>query len=410
MFKQIIIDNQSKIERLQVLERDYVFYDDLLKLNKIVSFVGPRRVGKTFLMFQFTKQLLLRKIIKSNQIVFIDFAQYSNEVIDPQILLNSYFDTNPVDDPFLIFDEVQDIANFKEFVLFFYNKWYKIFLSGSNSKLLSSELSTEFWWRVFQYNLYPLIFKEILRFKGVEIKKHYTTREKWELGKILDDMMLYGTFPELILSTNENFKENILKDYLDILIYKDLLERYKIENEFAVRYLIKRLVSSNTKQVNINKIYNDLKSQGVKVGKTSLYNNLSYLENIFFAKQIPNHYSEKWFKKSFLYNLWFSNAFNSEKDLGKNFENLIFLHLIKNDADLKYKDSKNEIDFYKEKDSLNIQVTYELNDGNFERETIFWQDTIGKNILIVRDAKTSFKVPKNIEVIDWIDYFLMENN
>ena len=122
MFKQIILDNQSKIERLHVLERDYIFYDDLLKLNKIVSFVGPRRVGKTFLMFQFTKQLLERKIIKSSQIVFIDFAQYSNEIIDPQIVLNSYFDTNPVDEPFLIFDEVQDIGNFKEFVLFFYNK------------------------------------------------------------------------------------------------------------------------------------------------------------------------------------------------------------------------------------------------------------------------------------------------
>ncbi len=106
-------------------------------------------------------------------------------------------------------------------------------------------------------------------------------------------MLLYGTFPELVLSTNENFRENILKDYLDILIYKDLLERYKIENEFVVRYLIKRLVSSNTKQVNINKIYNDLKSLNVKVGKTSLYNNLVYLENIFFIKQIPNYFSEK---------------------------------------------------------------------------------------------------------------------
>ncbi len=73
-------------------------------------------------MFQFAKQLLERKIIKKEQIVFIDFAQYSNEVLDPQELLSNYFDINPTADPFLIFDEIQDIANFKEFVLFFYNK------------------------------------------------------------------------------------------------------------------------------------------------------------------------------------------------------------------------------------------------------------------------------------------------
>lgn len=406
MFKQIIVDNQSKIEKLSLIEREYVFYDDLLKLNKIVSFVWPRRVGKTFLMFQFVRQLLERKIINTKQLVFIDFAQYNNEVLDPQELLNNYFDTNPVDEPFLVFDEIQDIANFNEFVLFFYNKWYRIFLSGSNSKLLSSELSTEFRWRVFQYDVFPLTFKEILRFKNIEIKTQYSTKEKWELGQILDDMMFYGTFPELVLSTNENFKENILKDYLDILIYKDLLERYKIENEFVVRYLIKRLVASNTKQVNINKIYNDLKSMGVKVGKTTLYTTLVYLENIFFVKQISNFFSEKWFKKTFLFNLWFRNTLNTEKDFGKSFENLVFLHLIRNHSDLKYKDSKNEIDFYREKDKENIQVCYELTDENFDRETYFWKDTTSKNILIVRENKAHLKVPENIEVVGWLEYFL----
>lgn len=146
---------------------------------------------------------------------------------------------------------------------------------------------------MFQYDVFPLTFKEILRFKNIEAKTRYSTKEKGELGLILDDMMSYGTFPELVLSTNENFKENLLKDYLDILIYKDLLERYKIENEFVVRYLIKRLISSNTKQININRTYNDLKSMNVKVGKNSLYSTLAYLENIFFIRQVSNYFSEK---------------------------------------------------------------------------------------------------------------------
>lgn len=408
MFTQIIVDNQSKIENLKIFEREYIFYDDLLNLNKIVSFVWPRRVGKTFLMFQFARHLLERKIIRKEQIVFIDFAQYNNENLDPQELLSDYFGINPIDDPFLIFDEIQDLANFREFVLFFYNKGYKIFLSGSNSKLLSSELSTEFRGRVFQYDVFPMTFREILRSKNIAIKPKYSSKEIWQLGQILDEMMISGTFPELVISIDANFKENILKDYLDILIYKDLLERYKIENEFVVRYLIKRLVSSNTKQVNINKIYNDLKSLNVKVGKTSLYNNLVYLENIFFIKQIPNYFSEKGFKKVFLYNLWFRNTLNTERDFGKNFENLIFLHLIKKHSDLKYKDSKSEIDFYIEKDNINIQVCYELNDENFDREIAFGKDISCRNILIVRENRSHLKVPENIEVVDWLDFFLKQ--
>lgn len=138
-----------------------------------------------------------------------------------------------------------------------------------------------------------MTFREILKSKNIPIKSKYSTQETGQLGQILDEIMTYGTFPELVLSTDPNFRENILKDYLDILIYKDLLERYKIDNEYVVRYLIKRIISTNTKQININKIYNDLKSLNVKVGKTSLYNNLIYLENIFFIKQLPNYFSEK---------------------------------------------------------------------------------------------------------------------
>jgi len=251
-----------------------------------------------------------------------------------------------------------------------------------------------------------MTFLEVLRFRRIPIKSQYSTKEKWQLGQILDEMLLYGTFPELVLSSTENFRENILKDYLDILIYKDLLERYKIENGFVVRYLIKRIISANTKQININKIYNDLKSLGIKVWKTSLYANLVYLGNIFFVKQLPNYFSEKWFKKVFLYNIGFRYTFNIEKDLGKNFENLVFLHLIKSHSDLRYKDSKWEIDFFIEKENLNIQVCYELYDENFDREIAFGKDISSRNILIVRENRSHLPIPEHIEVVDWLDYLL----
>ena len=161
MFKQVILDNQDIIKTIKTIKRDYEFYDDLLKLKKIVSFVWPRRVWKTFLMFDFVKQLIKSNKIELEQLVFVDFSIYSWEIIDPKQILWDYKELFPNLEPFFIFDEIQDILNFKIFVLSLYNSGFQIFLSWSNSKLLSSELTTHFRWRVFEYNVFPLSFKEV---------------------------------------------------------------------------------------------------------------------------------------------------------------------------------------------------------------------------------------------------------
>ena len=410
IFKNLIIDNQERIKKINPIKRDYVFFEDSFNLNKIITFVWPRRVWKTFLMFQFVKQLLLDEKIKESQLVFIDFSQFRNEKINPQIVLDSYFETN-LDDPFFIFDEIQDIENFTEFVLFFYNKWYKIFLSWSNSKLLSSEIATEFSWRIFQYDVLPLTFKEVLKFKNIENKKNYSTKEKWELNNILEEILIFWTYPEIILSKEDLFKENLIKDYLDILVYKDLIDRYKIDNEYVVKFLVKKIISTNTKEISVNKVFNDLKSLNIKVWKNTIYNYLEYSENIFFQKQIKNFFSQNGFKKNFLYNLWFRNSFSNEKDFWKQFENFIFLNLLKNNKNIFFKKwswkLEWEVDFFIEEKDLNIQVCYDLNDENLRREIKSLKNT-KNNFLIIKNNSLSEeknkKIPENIKIINWLDF------
>ena len=87
MFKQTILDNQELLKHIQIKKRDYVFYEDLLKIKKIVSFVGPRRVGKTYLMMQFVKELIQKDIINREQVVMIDLALYEDKKLDPDKLL-----------------------------------------------------------------------------------------------------------------------------------------------------------------------------------------------------------------------------------------------------------------------------------------------------------------------------------
>jgi predicted AAA+ superfamily ATPase len=188
------------------------------------------------------------------------------------------------------------------------------------------------------------------------------------------------------------------------LIYKDLLERYKIDNEFSLRYLLKSLTLWFTKQLNINKIYNELKSQNIKVWKTTLYEYYQYIKNIFYVFEIDNYFSQKWAKECFLYNLWFNKLLWNKINYWQAFENLIFIELKKKYEKIFYKKNWNEIDFYIEEIDLNIQVCYELNLSNLEREIKPFLKNNGNNILIYKSIENWLKIPENIEVISLLGF------
>ncbi|MFA5917626.1 MAG: ATP-binding protein [Candidatus Gracilibacteria bacterium] len=404
MFKEVILYNQNLIKNIQTIKRDYVFYDDLLKLNKIVSFVGPRRVGKTFLMIDFVKELIKSGKIELEQIVFIDFSMNTGEIIDFQKLLLNFKELYPDKEPFFIFDEIQDILNFKEFILSLFNLGYKIFLSGSNSKLLSSELSTHFRGRVFEYKVFPLTFKEVLRFKNIEIKKNYSTQEQAIIKNIFNENLEFGTFPEIILSTNNLFKIDNLKTYFDVMIYKDLIERYKIENEFSLKYMLKSITNSFTKHININKIYNELKSLNIKIGKTTLYEYYEYIKNVFYTYELDNFYNPKASKKAFLYNIGFNKILGNKQNLGQSFENIIFFELLKKYEKVYFKKDVGEIDFYIPEIKTNVQVCYELNNDNYTRETKVFPNNNEKNILVYFLKEIHFDKNDNFELISFKDF------
>lgn len=405
MYSQIIKDNQEKLKNLKLKKRDYIFYDEILNLNKIISFIWTRRVWKTYLMFQFVLELIEKWFYTLEQVIFIDFSIYKWEIINPEDIIKSYYSLWNSKKPILIFDEIQDIENFQKLVLQLYNQDYQIFISGSNSNLLSSELVTEFRWRVYEYFVNPLNFKEILNFKDIKIEKKYSTQKKWEIKNIFADILKYWSFPELVLVKNDIVKTEILKTYFDILFYKDLTERYKIDNEKAIRFLIKRVILWNTKRVNLIKIFNELKSQWVKIWKNTIYNYFEYLKNIFFTAEIDNRYKKT--SNIYLYNFWFWNLFWFTDNLWQNFENLIYLNLKKKYNKIFYKEDIAEIDFYIENIDTNIQVCYQLNSENIDREIkpLLKQDW--KNILVYFNKNWEFHF-EWVEIVDFVEFMQCE--
>jgi len=402
MFSQIIKDNQEKIKNLNLKKRDYVFYDEILDLNKIISFIWPRRVWKTYLMFQFILELIENLFYTIDQIVFIDFSIYKGEIINPEDIIKSYYSLWNTKKPLLVFDEIQDIENFQKLVLQLYSAWYQIFISGSNSNLLSSELVTQFRWRVYEYFVNPLSFKEILTFNWISLEKRYSTKVSWEIKNIFNEVLKYWSFPELVISKNDIVRTEVLKTYFDILFYKDLVERYKIDNEKAIRFLIKKLILWNTKRLNLIKVFNELKSSGVKIWKNTIYNYFEYLKNIFFIIDVDNLYKKT--TNIYLYNFWFWNLFWFTDNLWQNFENFIYLNLKKNYKKIFYKEDINEIDFYVEDTGMNIQVCYELNESNIDREVKPLLKQEWKKIILYFNKLWNFKYDW-IEIISFIDFF-----
>lgn len=293
--------------------------------------------------------------------------------------------------------------------MYLYNNYYKIFLSWSNFKLLSSELSTIFRWKTIDVKIYPLDFKEFLYFKNLEIENVYTEKQIWFLNNTIKEFLDFWAYPEVVLSKNTETKFDLIKSYFTVLLYKDLLERYWIENEYVIKYLIKKLLLWTTKEFNINKVFLEFKSQNVKVWKQTIYNYLEYLKEIFFIKEIPDEF-KKWNKKFFFFDVWYNNIMLLE-NLWQRFENIVFLELNKRFENIVFRKATNyEIDFVIPEKNIHIHVCYDLNYQNFEREIKWFENIDSENKILVYFSKEKDFNIKWVKIINLLEFIKIIDN
>ena len=402
-YKKIILRWQRDIKETKFIKRDFqIDLDDILKLKKILVLVWARRVGKTFMFYQIIDELLKQRKISLENIIYINFSNLLFKNFDIEKLIEEYFSLFPDRKPFFFLDEIQELENFDKILLFLQASNYQVFATWSNSKLLSSEISTNLRWKYLEKFIFPLSFKEFLRFKNFEKQKYILEEEKWKLKNLFEEFLIYGAFPEIVLAENKLTKRDLLNSYFKDLVYVDLIERYKIENEKALLELIESVLKNVWKEFSVQNFFNKLKNKWVKIGKATIYNYLQYLENVFFITWIKNKFKDQ-NKKYFLYDISFENILFEEENFGQRFENIIFLDLKRKYNDIYFKLSKKEIDFFIPEKKLNIQVCYELNEENFERETKTLLKQDWKKILVYFNKNWDFKI-EWLEVIDFIDF------
>ena len=241
-----------------------------INLEKIITLIGTRRSGKTFLLYQIIDHLLQKT--DKTAIVFFNFEDERVELIDSEadLILQAYRELYPNRDLascYFFFDEIQNLAGWEKFVRRLYDTVSRhIFLTGSNAKMLSSEISSSLRGRSISYEVFPLSFKEYLSFNDISID-FYVPEIKATIYNTMETYLEFGGFPELVTIADPNVRYKILQEYFDVMLFRDLVEHYDIKNLISLKFFLKRLFSCATKQVSINRIYNDLKSAGIKIGK-----------------------------------------------------------------------------------------------------------------------------------------------
>lgn len=337
--------------------------------NKLIKVIlGQRRVGKSFIMRQIMRALIdsgtnPKNIFYLNK-ELIDFDDIKNYK-DLGKLIDVYKKELKIRGKVFIFlDEVQEIEGWEKIVNSLsqeHKQIYEVFISGSNSKMLSSELATYLSGRYVDFLIFPFTYAEYIEFKK-------TKRGKESFLAYLKD----GGLPELFNLSSEEMKEHYLSALKNTILLKDVIQRYKIKDSQLLESLFKFLVNNIGNLFSINSIVNFLVSQKIKTNHETISNYLGYILEAYIFHEVErfdikgkNILASS--KKYYLNDLSFRNFLSSSFDfgLGKHLENVIYIHFRAQGYRVFVGSlGKKEVDFIIEKGQIKkyIQVAYSLSD------------------------------------------------
>ncbi len=342
--------------------------------------VGMRRAGKTYTLYQRINELLNQGISKE-QILFIDFE---DDRLLPMTakemgqLLDEFYSVYPINHQrkcYMFLDEVQNIENWHQVIRRYHkSKNVELTITGSSAKLLSKEINTSLRGRSLSVEVMPYSFDEFRIAQNLPVPKPPFGRQAYDVSsKQLLDFFTIGGFPAVQKMHLHEWRET-LQGYVDSVILKDIIERYKISNITLLTYLAKSLLINAATLFSVNKFYNDIKSQGYHVSRETIYNYLGYIEDAFLIFSVPV-YSESARGQQTVPNKIYAidngliNAYSLKiKDINHKFlENQVYLDLRRQGKDIYYYHTKEgyEVDFVTVDKSGNrelIQVTWDMND------------------------------------------------
>lgn len=368
--KQIMIDQKELYLNNPFIPRHYALED-----NVNYCFVGIRRTGKSYMMYQQIRQLE-SKGISLSQIVYVNFEDerlLEMTAEDLNTILEIGLEISGTDKrPYLFLDEIQNIARWEKFVRRIADMKYRISITGSNSKMLSSEIASTLGGRFVIMNVYPYSFSEYLIANGrdKDFLGAISTKDKADVLAQYDSYVTYGAFPELVEIKN---KRVFLNSIYQTVYLGDIITRNKVTNDFAIRLILKKIAESITKPLSFSRLTNILKGAGASLGKQTVINYVGYMTDSYLlftlqnyaAKLVEKETSPKYyFMDTGLLGLMLLDCKSAQ------LENLVAIELLRRYGveNVYFFENTVEIDFYVPSDNLAIQVSMQILDNMDARE------------------------------------------
>lgn len=406
--------------KIHLLEREITLKE---VEGKAQSVVGVRRSGKTSLLIYYFQKF--RE--EGKNVIFFPFDDdrvYPPSLDTLRAVIKASKEIYPTGKLYLFFDEIQEIDGWEIGIKRLVEREnHRVFLTGSSSKLMSKEIATQMRGRTLVYELFPFSFREVLRLNGIKMSKYYTEMEEAKIKNLLKKYIEWGGFPEIWVK--EEFANEILREYVDVMFYRDLVERFNIRNYKAIKLFMKIAVSSFSKRVSIRKISNYMKTLNISVSRNTLYNYLEYCNDsyiIFPVRRYSPSLKDVEQSKPKIYPV--DNgiirvfAHRTSEDIGRLMECVVFLELRRT-----YKENENifyyitadgkEIDFLLKngRECEIIEVTYDVDNDHIKKVFKALDELKIKHGLILTWDKTDVleKDGKRIDIMPLWKWFLKES-
>ncbi|HEX55272.1 MAG: AAA family ATPase [Candidatus Altiarchaeales archaeon] len=365
----------------------------------IISIIGPRRAGKTYFLFS-----LCEKLTDATYLNFEDSRLIETEAKEIRELIRIFIEIYGKTPKYLLLDEIQNVEDWEKIVRELYDlRKYRIFITGSSSKLLSKEIATQLRGRSLSFILLPLSFREFLRFKKIKVNKFLGKDERAKIKNLLRNYIEFGGFPDIV--KNEE-KVKILKEYSDLILFRDFIERHRVKNLDLARALHTFMIQNFSKEVSIRALFNKLKTS-LPVAKDTVYEYVTKLEDtmfFFFLRKFSErvHLRELWPKKIYICDTGLTKTIRYSQDYGKLIENVVFLEL------LKKTNIKPLLEIYYWKDYQQREVDFVIREGMKVGQLIQVTYASARDEIERREIKALIKASnelrcKNLLIITW-DY------
>ena len=377
ILKQILQNSREEIEQYKIIHRD-IQTDGF----NCYIFVGVRRAGKSFLLYEKIQQMLSEGHTW-DEILYLNFEDErlgSLDINDMDSILECHMEMGGVAKPALFLDEIQNIDGWEKFARRVSDSKYMVWITGSNAKMLSKEMMSTLGGRYIPIEIYPFSFAEYLRWAGIpyDEKSLLSTSARVNVKKAYEEYFKWGGLPE---SLGLSVKRNYISSVYQKIYLGDICTRNKISNPNLLRLLIKKIAEGVKQPVSYTRLAQVLSSVGGKISVPTTSSYICYSEDAWLLLRLHNISSSFSEKETNCKYYFVDNGILSillVDPATTLMENLVALQLFRiygHDQDnerVYFYNSNVEVDFYVPEDELAIQVSYSIS-----RDIDTWEREVG---------------------------------